>query len=176
MKQKIYINETIYYFEYNSEQTLIINGNLERNMEFNSDEMNEYNYIVYSRTRQTVENHSIVIAVSSVNLDVTCSGALLPTNSKLVDENPLSLEKKRGCVIPIFNFPSTTNDGSEASYVNKFDVTNGVLQDTVYATMVMENIIHFFEMNPYHLLKVGVIVGVVMLMKWIIDKIKNKKT
>ena len=176
MKQKIYINETIYCFEYNSEQVPIINGNLERNIEFNSDEMNEYNYIVYSRTRQTVANHSIVIAVPSVNLDVTCSGALLPANRKLVDEKPLSLEKKKGCVIPILNFPSTTNDSSEANYVNKFDAINGVLQDTVYATMVMENIIHFFEMNPYHLLKVGVFVGVVMLMKWIIDKIKNKKT
>ena len=176
MKQKIYINETIYCFEYNFEQTLIINSNMERNIEFNSEEMNEYNYIVYSRTRQTVENHSIVIAVSSVNLDDTCSGAILPANRKLVDENPLSFEKKKGCVIPILNFPRTPNNSGEANYVNKFGAINGILQDIVYATMVMENIIHFFEMNPYHLLKVGVIIGVVMLMKWIIDKIKNKKT
>ena len=174
MKQKIYINETIYCFEYNSEQTLIINGNLERNIEFHSDEMNEYNYIVYSRTRQTVVNNSIVIAISGVNLDVTCHDALLLANVK--HENPLSCKNRRACVISLLNFLSMTNSGSEETYVNKFDIINGILQDAVYATMVMGNIIQFFEMNAHHLLKVGVIVGSVMLIKWIIDKTKNKKT
>ncbi|MBO5966920.1 MAG: thiol-activated cytolysin family protein [Clostridia bacterium] len=177
MKHKNYINKTIYGFEYNSEQTLIFNYNMERNKEINSDEMTEYNYIVYFRTKQTVGNHSIVIAVPIANLDVTCPGTLLLANSRLlVYENPVSLEKKRGCVIPLFKFSSMTDGGSEVNYINKFDVINGILQDIVYATMVMENIIQYFEMNALPLLKVGAIVGVVMLMKWIIDKIKNKKT
>jgi hypothetical protein len=174
MKHKIYINETIYCFEYNSKQTFVFNSNPEKNLELNTDEMNKKNYIMYSRTKQTVETHRFIIAVSSVNLDVTCSCALLLANSKLVDKKNLSLEKKRGCVIPIFNFPNTTNDGSEASKVNHFDVINSIVQGVVYATMIMEDIIHFFEMNALSLLKVGVIIGAIMLMKWIIDKIRNR--
>lgn len=131
MENRTRINEAIYGLNYKPEQILAFNGNTVGNVEPKSGEMDGNNYIVYTRTKQTMKNDSFDVAVPSANLDVTYPGATLLANSKLVDGKPQTLAGKRGAVTLTINLPGMTEDGTrvipEASYANVLSATNSIL-------------------------------------------------